>query len=488
MASPLTLRLSDLQSRFVATPLDPLWVGRDFPLGLVLDFSEVQSPSLKDVSLSPCVRALDSSPRATVLCVGGPKLRKWYGAAELLPKDGSGSVDLIEEEEDSLDDDEIRDAVLVTDGDSELAALKKKTLAALKKKTLAARTQKPTSFFCPSSPALLSGLAHPPCPHHHVFAPLMSRQISSCRRRRWWGVFVASPWFDRWSDERVAQALLSGGGCSGWRMMGCWRCFGGCGGCWVMPNGKGVPDVGGVFPPSMEVFSSRRCAFAELFCLFQMGCRCGLSFISFECTGLSHCFVDMVILSLIVKRARVKALVKDKRAALEAFGTYVESMTKDASDGASLKKALRDVRSVISPSEGFLSNAGYLKGVKHLILLSQLSVYRSASGIQSLLTNNARKMSEQDESMLINSGIPYTIVRAGLLKNTPGGIEGFIFEEGCSSTGSISKEDAAFICVEALDAIPYLYISKTIICTVANGKESVSNWKELIAAMIDEAA
>lgn len=32
----------------------------------------------------------------------------------------------------------------------------------------------------------------------------------------------------------------------------------------------------------------------------------------------------MVILSLIVKRARVKALVKDKRAAIESFGTYVE--------------------------------------------------------------------------------------------------------------------------------------------------------------------
>lgn len=32
----------------------------------------------------------------------------------------------------------------------------------------------------------------------------------------------------------------------------------------------------------------------------------------------------MVILSLIVKRIRVKALVKDKRAAVEAFGTYVE--------------------------------------------------------------------------------------------------------------------------------------------------------------------
>lgn len=32
----------------------------------------------------------------------------------------------------------------------------------------------------------------------------------------------------------------------------------------------------------------------------------------------------MVILTLIIKRIRVKALVKDKRAAVEAFGTYVE--------------------------------------------------------------------------------------------------------------------------------------------------------------------
>lgn len=34
--------------------------------------------------------------------------------------------------------------------------------------------------------------------------------------------------------------------------------------------------------------------------------------------------MQMVILSLIVKRTRVKALVKDKRKATEAFGDYVE--------------------------------------------------------------------------------------------------------------------------------------------------------------------
>lgn len=32
----------------------------------------------------------------------------------------------------------------------------------------------------------------------------------------------------------------------------------------------------------------------------------------------------MIILQLIVKGTRVKALVKDKRKALEAFGSYVE--------------------------------------------------------------------------------------------------------------------------------------------------------------------
>lgn len=34
--------------------------------------------------------------------------------------------------------------------------------------------------------------------------------------------------------------------------------------------------------------------------------------------------LQMIILQLIVKRLKVKALVKDKRVAMEAFGAYVE--------------------------------------------------------------------------------------------------------------------------------------------------------------------
>ena len=61
----------------------------------------------------------------------------------------------------------------------------------------------------------------------------------------------------------------------------------------------------------------------------------------------------------------------------------------------------------------------------------QLSVYKGADGIQALVTSNARKLAELDESMLLASGIPYTIIRAGSLQNTPGGTQGFSFQEVC---------------------------------------------------------
>ncbi|KAF8401068.1 hypothetical protein HHK36_014371 [Tetracentron sinense] len=192
---------------------------------------------------------------------------------------------------------------------------------------------------------------------------------------------------------------------------------------------------------------------------------------------------QMAILSLIVKRTRVKALVKDKRAAIEAFGTYVESIAGDATDKSFPKKALRGVRAIICPNEGSLSNIGSLKGVNHIVLLSQLDAYRGSSGIQALVKSNARKMAEQDELMVMASGIPYTIIRAGLLQNTPGGNQGFSFKEGSAAQGSLSKEDAAFICVEALDAVP----QRGLIFEVVNGEEKVSDWKECFAMLIKKA-
>lgn len=45
------------------------------------------------------------------------------------------------------------------------------------------------------------------------------------------------------------------------------------------------------------------------------------------------------------------------------------------------------------------------------------------------MNSNARKLAEQDENALVTSGVPYTIIRSGALKNAPGGQEGFNFKE-----------------------------------------------------------
>ncbi|PIA28482.1 hypothetical protein AQUCO_06900038v1 [Aquilegia coerulea] len=190
---------------------------------------------------------------------------------------------------------------------------------------------------------------------------------------------------------------------------------------------------------------------------------------------------QMVILALIIKRARVKALVKDKRAALEAYGTYVESIAGDRGDPSFLKNALKGVRAIICPSnEGFLSNIGSMEGIQHVVYLSQSAAYRDNSGIKALMTNKAKKLFEQDELLLEKSRIPYTIIRAGLLQSTPGGKQGFSLEEGSATQGKLSKEDAAFICVQALDVVP----QRGVAFEVVNGDEKISDWKEYLSALI----
>lgn len=59
----------------------------------------------------------------------------------------------------------------------------------------------------------------------------------------------------------------------------------------------------------------------------------------------------------------------------------------------------------------------------------QLSVYRGSTGVQAIMNSNAKKLAEQDEFMVVASGVPYTIVRTGLLTNDRGGKPGFSFEK-----------------------------------------------------------
>jgi len=89
------------------------------------------------------------------------------------------------------------------------------------------------------------------------------------------------------------------------------------------------------------------------------------------------------------------------------------------------------------------------------------------------MNSKLKTLAEKDEEVVLASGIPCTIIRTGSLQSTPGRERGFDFTEGIASKGRISKEDAATICVEALNSIPL----KTHIFEVANGKEKVIDWK-----------
>lgn len=100
---------------------------------------------------------------------------------------------------------------------------------------------------------------------------------------------------------------------------------------------------------------------------------------------------QMIILQLIVKRFKVKALVKDKRIAMEAFGAYVESMAGDTNEQTFLKKAFKGVRAVICPVEGSLYSIDGWKGIQHVILLSQeFERHSSSSEQQCKKTSRAR--------------------------------------------------------------------------------------------------
>uniref|UniRef100_A0A0D9VV65 NAD(P)-binding domain-containing protein n=1 Tax=Leersia perrieri TaxID=77586 RepID=A0A0D9VV65_9ORYZ len=207
------------------------------------------------------------------------------------------------------------------------------------------------------------------------------------------------------------------------------------------------------------------------------------------------CIQKMVMLSLILKRARIKALVKDRRSTEEAFGTYVECMVGNMEDKSFTKKALRGVRAVICPADGCATYCSAIPGFSasvtlyypvqldfdsqpyEILIRMQLSVYRGSGGLQAIMNSKLRKLAERDEEVVLASGIPSTIIRTGSMQSTPGGERGFDFTEGAATKGRMSKEDAATICVEALDSIP----QKTLIFEVANGDEKVTDWKAWFA-------
>lgn len=164
---------------------------------------------------------------------------------------------------------------------------------------------------------------------------------------------------------------------------------------------------------------------------------------------------QMMVLSLILKRRRIRTLVKDAEAAAIGFGPYVEPIAGSVTDAAAVRRALKGVGTVIvTDRAGLVPELSQGRKVQHLILLSQVGVSKPpASPFAALLGAAARESASKDEAAVAAAGIPHTIIRTGRLKDEPSGT-GVLFGQGDELRGSLAREDAAAVCLAALETGP----------------------------------
>eukprot|EP00887_Chlorella_sp_A99_P001852 scaffold19.g1852.t1 len=164
---------------------------------------------------------------------------------------------------------------------------------------------------------------------------------------------------------------------------------------------------------------------------------------------------EQVVLQLILKRAKVRAIVKDTAAAQQAFGPYVEAVA--AGDGAALRRALRGAKAAVAAGrlDGLLPAAAAAR-LPRLVLLSAAGAPRrgglmlfSAADAEAAVLSDASR-----EAEVVASGLRHVIVRVGALADSPGGTSALRLAAGGGAPGAlgpIAREDAARVAAEAAE-------------------------------------
>jgi uncharacterized protein YbjT (DUF2867 family) len=169
-------------------------------------------------------------------------------------------------------------------------------------------------------------------------------------------------------------------------------------------------------------------------------------------------------------RWQVRAMVRDPAKAA-AFPPGVEVVTADLRDPASLTRAVQGASYVISAAgstggdffgdnrpekvdyEGTrdLAAAAQAAGVRHVCLVSSMGVTHPDHPLNKRL-NNIFDWKLKGEAALRASGVGYTIVRPGGLRDEPGGRQGVKAMQGdaLQDQGTIPRADVAAACVAAL--------------------------------------
>jgi uncharacterized protein YbjT (DUF2867 family) len=204
-----------------------------------------------------------------------------------------------------------------------------------------------------------------------------------------------------------------------------------------------------------------------------------------------------LVTSLTAEGYTVRALVRDEKKARAVLGDSISYAVGDVRNVDTLVAAMQGATYVISaigstrsdPSNnpesvdyGGVSNmatAAAQTGIRQFVLVSSSGVTQEDHFLNKAF-DNVLNWKFKGENALRDSGVPYTIVRPGGLVNTPGGEQALVFAQGDKSTGRISREDVALICIAALKQPAA--INKTFE-TFSSEKPGANDWATLFAAL-----
>jgi len=175
----------------------------------------------------------------------------------------------------------------------------------------------------------------------------------------------------------------------------------------------------------------------------------------------------MVVKHLLDDGYDVRVLVRNLDKAEALWGDSVAYAKGDVRRPAELIPAMQGVTSVISAIGASptskrsrpedvdfggvrnLADVAAASNVQHFVLVSSAGVTQEDHFLNKMF-NNVLIWKAKGEDALRASGVPYTIVRPGGLTDKPGGKSVIVFAQGDTTSGSITREDVALICVAAL--------------------------------------
>jgi uncharacterized protein YbjT (DUF2867 family) len=201
-----------------------------------------------------------------------------------------------------------------------------------------------------------------------------------------------------------------------------------------------------------------------------------------------------IVKELVNRNIPVKALVRDLTKAREILPKEAELVVGDVLNPESIKQALTDCTVLLcatgaTPSLDFtgpyqidyqgtinLVDAAKAKGIDHFVLVSSMCVSQFFHPLNLFWLILYWK--KQAEEYLQKSGLTYTIVRPGGLKNEDNSDIIFTSSADTLFEGSIPRVKVAQICVEALMQPT---AKNKIVEAIAKADAPSLNWEELFA-------